>query len=94
MLQRMAGFGIILKMLPARRAYPTHAGQPMAAAVRGFRSSPYLPKRGRIHANVLRGARFYRPPAPMLPGSVTRLTTLNRRAGATGSRRGKIADCA
>jgi len=42
MLQRMAGFGIILKMLPARRAYPAHAGQPMAAAVRGFRSSPYL----------------------------------------------------
>jgi hypothetical protein len=30
MLQRMAGFGIILKMLPARRAYPAHAGQPMA----------------------------------------------------------------
>lgn len=41
MLQRMAGFGMILKTLPARRAYPAHAGQPMAAAVRGFRPSPY-----------------------------------------------------
>jgi hypothetical protein len=41
MLRRTAGFGIILKMLPARRAYPAHAGQPMAAALRGFRPSPY-----------------------------------------------------
>jgi hypothetical protein len=41
MLRRTAGFGIILKMLPARRAYPAHAGQPMATALRGFRPSPY-----------------------------------------------------
>jgi hypothetical protein len=40
MLRRTAGFGIILKMLPAWRAYPAHAGQPMAAAQRGFRPSP------------------------------------------------------
>jgi len=42
MLQRMAGFGIILKMLPARRAYPAHAGQPMAPPRAVFRPSPYL----------------------------------------------------
>ncbi|MGF6769519.1 hypothetical protein P3T18_001989 [Paraburkholderia sp. GAS199] len=40
MLQRTAAFGIILKMLPARRAYPAHAGHPMVAAQRGFRPSP------------------------------------------------------
>ncbi|MBB4515595.1 hypothetical protein GGD68_004387 [Paraburkholderia fungorum] len=41
MLRCTAGFGIILKMLPARRAYPAHAGQPVAAAQRGLRPSPY-----------------------------------------------------
>jgi hypothetical protein len=41
MLQRMAGFGIILKMLPALRAYPAHAGRPMATAQRGIRPSPH-----------------------------------------------------
>ncbi len=41
MLQRTAGFGMILKMLAARRAYPAHARQPMAAALRGVRPSPY-----------------------------------------------------
>jgi hypothetical protein len=41
MLQRTPPFGMILTMLPARRAYPAHAGQPMAAALRGFRLSPY-----------------------------------------------------
>lgn len=40
MLQPPAGFGIIPNTLPARRAYPAHAGQPMAAALRGFRPSP------------------------------------------------------
>jgi hypothetical protein len=41
MLQRTPPFGMILTMLPARRAYPAHAGQPMAAALRDFRPSPY-----------------------------------------------------
>jgi hypothetical protein len=41
MLRCTAGFGIILKMLPARRAYPAHAGQTVAAAQRGLRPSPY-----------------------------------------------------
>ncbi|AJZ57823.1 hypothetical protein OI25_1320 [Paraburkholderia fungorum] len=41
MLRCTAGFGIILKMLPARGAYPAHAGQPVAAAQRGLRPSPY-----------------------------------------------------
>ncbi|RAS27907.1 hypothetical protein BX591_112116 [Paraburkholderia bryophila] len=41
MLQRPAAFGIIANKLPARRAYPAHAGQPMAAALRGVRPSPF-----------------------------------------------------
>ncbi len=41
MLQRTLPFGMIPTMLPARRAYPAHAGQPMATAQRGFRPSPY-----------------------------------------------------
>jgi len=41
MLRRTAAFCIILKMLPARRAYPARAGQPVAAAPRGLRPSPY-----------------------------------------------------
>ena len=41
MLQRTARFGMILKMLPARRAYPAPAGQPTAAALRGFRLSRF-----------------------------------------------------
>ena len=83
MLQCTPPFGIIPTMLPARRAYPAHAGQPMAAALRGFRPSPYpLLKRGRIRANAVRGARLVRQPAPSLQGPATRMTTLNRRAAA------------
>jgi len=41
MLRRTAALGIILKMLPTRRAYPAPAGQPVAAALRGPRPSPY-----------------------------------------------------
>ncbi|ACD14802.1 conserved hypothetical protein [Paraburkholderia phytofirmans PsJN] len=41
MLQRTAGLGMILKMLPAWRAYPVHPGQPVAAALRGIRPSPH-----------------------------------------------------
>jgi hypothetical protein len=67
MLQRTAGFGMISKMLPVWRAYPAHAGQPMAAAPRGVRPSPdFLPKRGRIHA------RFFAVPV---------CTTFQRRRG-------------
>jgi hypothetical protein len=40
MLQCTPRFGIILKMLSARRACTVLAGQPMAAAQRGFRRSP------------------------------------------------------
>lgn len=84
MLQRTAGFGMISKMLPVWRAYPAHAGQPMAAAPCGVRPSPdFLPKRGRIHA-VLRGAGMHDIPAPTRPASVIRLTTLNRRTAAFG----------
>jgi hypothetical protein len=87
MLQRTPRFGMILTMLPARRAYPAHAGQPMAAAQRDF--SPIavpLQKRGRIHASVICSARLFRQPAPPLPGSATRITTLNRRAAALRQR--------
>ncbi|CAB3785745.1 hypothetical protein LMG28614_02198 [Paraburkholderia ultramafica] len=41
MLQRTPRFGMILTMLPARRAYAAYARQQMAAALRGFRPSPY-----------------------------------------------------
>jgi hypothetical protein len=67
MLQRTPAFGIIPTMLPARRVYPAHAGQPMAAAMRGFRPSPYpLPKRGGIHAKRSSRRPLYRQPAPTL----------------------------
>jgi hypothetical protein len=87
MLQRTPRFGMILTMLPARRTCPAHAGQPMAAAQRDF--SPIavpLPKRSRIRANVVRGARLFRQTAPPLPASATRITTLNRRAAALRQR--------
>jgi hypothetical protein len=41
MLRCTPAFGIILKMLLVRRAYPVLAGQRMAAAQRGFRLSPF-----------------------------------------------------
>lgn len=95
MLRRTAGFGIILKTLPARRAYPAHAGQPMAAALRGF--SPIavpLLKRGCNYANVLRGAdrihsrrRRFLVRQPASPRSTAAPQP-------SGSGRGKIADCA
>ena len=81
MLQCTPAFGIIPSMLPARRAVPAHAGQPMAAVLRGFRPSPYpLLKRGRIHANVVRGVRRADSRRLHLAGPATRFTTLNRRA--------------
>jgi hypothetical protein len=45
-----------------------------------------LLKRGCIHANVVRGARLYPPPAPTLSGPANRFTTLNRRAAALPQR--------
>jgi hypothetical protein len=87
MLQCTPAFGIIPTMLPARRAYPAHAGQPMAAALRGFRPSPYpLLKRGGIHANVVRSARCIDSRRPRLRGPATRFTTLNRRTAALRQR--------
>lgn len=81
MLQRTPAFGIIPSMLPARRACPAHAGRPVAAALRRFQPSPYpLLKRGRIHANVVRGVRCADSRRLHLAGPATRCTTLNRRA--------------
>ena len=79
MLQRTPPFGIILEMLPARRALSGACRT--ADGSRPARLSPIavpLLKRGRIHANVLCGAQLYPHPAPMLPGPATRFTTLNR----------------
>ncbi|SMG35319.1 hypothetical protein [Paraburkholderia susongensis] len=92
MLQRTPPFGMILKLLPARRAAFAHARQPMARRLARHSPNRRTPlKRGRTHANVLCSAK---KPAPPLPGPATRFTTLNRRAAAPHRGHGKMADCA